>query len=137
MATQDTRTTEQQNQQGNQQSQGRELSRSSQAGMSRRGSNDPLAFSLLPSEFFMMNPFSLMRRLTEEIDRSFRGSGSQGGQAEIPWAPAIEINERDGNYVVRAELPGMKPDEVRIEATDNAIVLEGEKRIEREENQDG
>ena len=39
--------------------------------------------------------------------------------------------------MVRAELPGLKPEEVKLEITDDAIVLEGERKDEREENKGG
>ena len=46
----------------------------------------------------------------------------------------IEVTEREGNYVVRAELPGLKPEDVKVECTDDAVVIEGERKLEREED---
>jgi HSP20 family protein len=51
--------------------------------------------------------------------------------------PAIEASERDGKYVVRAELPGLKPEEVKLVVKDNMLVLDGERKLEREEDRGG
>src|SRR5690349_3762313 len=74
------------------------------SGSVMRRSFDP--FSVSPWEFFTGNPFSLMRRMSEEMDNFFNQarSGSRRGSGAI-WSPTIEVAERDGNYVIHAELP--------------------------------
>jgi HSP20 family protein len=84
-----------------------------------------------------MNPFFLMRRMTEEMERVIEQSGFRRSDGGTAWMPAIEVTERDGNYVVRAELPGLKPEDVKVEVVDNALVLEGERKFEREEDKGG
>ena len=118
------------------QSQGKEVARSSQSGgLSRRG-YDP--FFLNPREFFSANPFSLMRRMSEEMDRIFGEFGFGRGQSEgSAWSPAIEVAERGGNYVVHAELPGLKPEDVKVELTDDALIVHGERKSEHEETRSG
>jgi len=108
----------------------------------RGSARDPFWASLAPGElvrmspFSIMNPFSLMRRMTEEMDRVFGESATRTGNGGATvWLPATEVSERDGNYIVRAELPGMKPEDVKVEITDDALVLEGERKEERQENQ--
>jgi HSP20 family protein len=105
---------------------------------SGRRRRHPPAVVLTASDFFRASPFSLMRRITEEMDRVLGdASSSRGSEGTVSWVPAIEISERDGKYVVRAELPGIKPDDVVVEIADNAIVLHGERQVEREEEQGG
>ena len=66
-----------------------------------------------PSEFFS-NPFSIMRRFSEEMDRSFgRFFGRESG--ERVWSPAIEVKQHNGQLNVHAELPRLKPEDVRVE----------------------
>jgi HSP20 family protein len=86
------------------------------------------------------NPFSLMRRLSEEMDRAFATSlglpawGRSSSPAEIgTWNPAVEITERNNNLVIRAELPGLNKDDVKVEVTDEGLVIQGEKKREHEE----
>jgi HSP20 family protein len=63
---------------------------------------------------------------------------SQGrGFDQALWSPQVEMFEREGQLVVRADLPGMTKDDVNVEITDEAIILQGERRDEREENREG
>ena len=49
----------------------------------------------------------------------------------------MEVIERDGKYIVSAELPGMKPEDVKVEFADGALTLQGERKSETEENRGG
>ncbi len=91
-----------------------------------------------------LSPFSLVRRMMEDMDlmldefgtgRTFgttRWSDVGRGVSAVVWAPAIEMFERDGQLVVRADLPGMSPDDVRIEVIDDTLTIEGERPSEVE-----
>jgi len=115
--------------------QGNQMARGSQSGgfLQRR---NPMFMS--PREFFNANPFYLMRRMTEEMDRMFEDAGLTRGQGSSgAWAPAIEIDERDGKYIVHAELPGLKPEDVKVEMTDDVLIIQGERKYEHEDKQGG
>jgi HSP20 family protein len=96
---------------------------------------------------FTVSPFSLMRRMMEDMDRMFedlggggsqlRGGTLQRGGLTTAWAPAVDVFERDGQLVVRADLPGLKRDEVRIEVADGSLIIEGERRSEIEAEEEG
>lgn len=89
---------------------------------------------------FGMNPFALMRELSEEMDRTFRGGVSRGGgnsQEIAAWTPAVDVRQCDGSLVVTAELPGLKQDEVKVEVTDDALVIKGERKREHKEDHAG
>ena len=87
-----------------------------------------------------LSPFSLMRRMLEDMDRMFEGlgsarTGSEGSTARTfapVWAPAIDVIERDGRLIVRADIPGLSPEDIRLEVRDGALALEGERRQEIE-----
>jgi HSP20 family protein len=73
-----------------------------------------------------------MRRMSEEMDRTFGqflGETRTGGGG---WLPAIEVAERDNQLQVHAELPGLNPDDVKVEITDDMLVIRGEKKSQRE-----
>jgi HSP20 family protein len=111
-------------------------------GLTRRGSWTPSLFSLSPREFFSASPFELMRRFTEEMDRAFEGWGLSrdsrfGGSQSALWSPAVEVFERDNNLVVRADLPGLNKDDVKVEMTDDGLVIQGERKRESEEKGEG
>jgi HSP20 family protein len=127
MAKQNVKTNEEQEQQ----SQGTQ--HVSQSFLARRGPSNPLALTLPPFEIFLSNPFSLMRRMTEEMDRAFAEFNGTNGDGSL-WTPAIEVSQQDGQLVVHADLPGLKPEEVKVEARDGALVIEGERKFEHEED---
>jgi len=101
---------------------------------------DPFSFS--PGEFFA-NPFGMMRRMHDEMDRLFSESFSSGSQKSgrsgtaSRWAPAIEVSEQGNNMVVSAELPGLKPEEVHLEVTGDALIVSGERQRHHETDEGG
>ena len=99
-------------------------------------------FSMDPFEMLRMSPFSLMRRFTEEMDQYFAQLGmDRGGQGTAAgsglFVPPVEVVERDGTLTVRADLPGMTKDDIRVDMTENILTIAGERRAERKEKQDG
>ena len=110
------------------------------ARMARRGAYAPSMFALSPGAVLSMSPFELIRRFTDELDRAFESLGiARGaGAGEIRmWTPSVEVFERDNNLVVRAELPGMDKEDVKVELTDDGLVIEGERKREHEESSEG
>lgn len=96
------------------------------------------------SRFDYNTPFEVLRRFTDEMNQVFggllpfgRGFGTLARTGEEIWSPQIEVLERNGKLLVRADLPGMKKDDVRVELRDNALILEGERREERKEDREG
>lgn len=98
------------------------------------------------------SPFAFMRRFSEEVDRLFEDFGfgrvrlapefehgldQLGALAGASWAPQVEVLERDNELMIRADLPGMTKDDVKVEIADNAVVIRGERKSEREENEKG
>jgi HSP20 family protein len=105
---------------------------SEQRGVERREERYP------SRDFFSMSPFAMMRRLSEEMDRAFASSFGLGRWGnEMAWSPAVEVRERDGNMEIIAELPGMTKDDVKVECTDQGVIIEGEKRREEESKEGG
>lgn len=92
------------------------------------------------SRFFGMSPFGTsplgwMRHLTGEMDRFVRGWGD--GKEAGEWVPAIDVQQCGGNLVVSAELPGMKKEDVKVEMTDDALIIEGERKQEHKTDHEG
>lgn len=95
--------------------------------------NDYFAPAFPIGRFFGLSPFAMMREFSEEMDRAFRGNG---GSLEA-WAPAVDIQRCNGDLVVTAELPGLKREEVKVEVTDDALIIEGERKREHKEDHEG
>ena len=51
---------------------------------------------------------------------------------ERAWAPAIEMFEKDDKFVVRAELPGIKREEIDISVSDDTLTIKGERKSKNE-----
>jgi HSP20 family protein len=90
------------------------------------------------------SPFGTLQRLTDEMDRIFgdfgfgrRWSGSPQSEAVQLWAPQIDVFQRNNELVVKADLPGLKKDDVKIEVTDEAVTIQGERRSEHEDEREG
>jgi HSP20 family protein len=131
MAKQELKSSEQQNQPA----QGQALSRNQGRSLTR--GYDPFGLSLLPGDFFRATPLSIFRRMSDEMDRLFGEYGLTRGEGRGAWTPAIEISQQEGKFQVRAEIPGVKPEDVKLEITDDALVIEGERKEEHEETQGG
>ena len=105
-----------------------------QSGLSRRENLAPAVWA---------SPFSFMRRFGEDMDRLFedfgfaRGVIPQGFAQMAEWSPQVEVTERDGQLVVRADLPGLNKDDVQVELRDEAIIIRGQRKQEREEKREG
>jgi HSP20 family protein len=94
-----------------------------------------------PLGFFNDSPFSVLRRLQQEISRAFAqpgaSSSSPSDSASAMWIPPVEVGYQDGNFVVSAELPGLSDEDVTVEITDDAVILQGERQFVQEENEGG
>jgi HSP20 family protein len=116
----------------------------SQQGLARRRAYAPSLFSLSPRDLLTASPFELIRRFSDEMDQAFENFGlygqgrTQGGTTQMAmWSPAIEVFQKEGNLVVRAELPGVNKDDVKIQLTDDGLVIQGERKEEHEEKREG
>ena len=89
-------------------------------------------------DLFSLSPFSMMRRLSEEMDRAFSSSFGLGRfGASGMWSPPIEVRERNNQLEISAELPGLNKDDVHVECTDEGIIIQGEKKQESESDEGG
>jgi HSP20 family protein len=119
------------------------LARKSSQGIERgRRGYYPSIFSVSPGEFFTMSPITLMRRFTEDIDRAFSGVGGHLGRQgdmgqDFSWVPTVEVRQEGNNLIVRTDLPGLSENDVKLEATDEALVIQGERKREHSSEEGG
>lgn len=85
---------------------------------------------------FGASPFNWMRRMTEEMERACAKFVPTAPETEF-WAPALELTEKNGNFIATLELPGMKKEEVKVEVTEEALIISGERKLEKEEKEEG
>lgn len=82
---------------------------------------------------------TLMQRMTDDVDRIFGRFFSDWPLArthfgETSW-PRIEAFRRGNKFVVRADVPGMNKDDIRVEVMDNELTISGERRSESEQSE--
>ena len=81
---------------------------------------------------------SEMNRLFDEMFGGLmRRSGGQQRAQVTEWAPAMDVLQRDGDLMVRAELPGVKLEDVDITVHDRVLTISGERKLEEETERGG
>ena len=91
------------------------------------------------------HPFELMRHFAQEMDRVFGDFGlrtrwpftSVAETETALWAPDLEVTQDQGKLQVRLDLPGLKKEDVKVEVTDESLVVQGERRQEEEKTEKG
>jgi len=102
------------------------------------------------------SPFTYMRRFAEEMDHLFENFGLQTGfrlpsfltrghellrreAGFIPgeWSPQIDVLEREGQFAVRVDLPGLFKEDVKVDVTDDVLTIHGERKQQKKEEREG
>jgi HSP20 family protein len=79
------------------------------------------------------DPFSEMDRLRREMDRMYSSLAEVRGIAPAAGVfPALNMSEDDHNLYLRAELPGVAPEDIDITTKENNLILKGERKIAAE-----
>ena len=109
---------------------------------------------LAPSEAkptLAATPFGFMRRFATDMERlfeefeGFRFPSLFGREffpfnrdfEHVGWVPEVEVQQNSGQFIVRADLPGLKKDDVKVELTENVLTISGERKEEKEEKREG
>src|SRR5215210_5057729 len=84
------------------------------------------------------DPVSEMNRMLDEmVGGSTRQNGARAKQLTEAWAPTIDVVNKDSNLVVRAELPGVKQEDVDITLHDGVLTISGERKAEEQREGSG
>jgi len=97
------------------------------------------------------NPFGMMRRFTRDMERLFEdfegfrfpsvfGSETWPFRTEfnaMEWMPQVEVVHNNGQFTVRADLPGMTKDDIKVELANDMLTISGERKAEKEEKREG
>jgi HSP20 family protein len=86
-------------------------------------------------ELVRWDPFQMMRDLMSfDPFQMFQNLPILRGRGrEMVWNPNVEIKETDDSYVFKADVPGIKPDDLEISLTGNRLEISGKREQEREE----
>jgi len=79
-----------------------------------------------------------LRELDDLLERSRRGLGltpwhGREMMGEMDWCPRVDIGEADGSFIIKAEIPGVKKEDVKVSVQNGVLTLQGERTDEESE----
>jgi HSP20 family protein len=86
------------------------------------------------------DPINLINQWRRDVERVFNGLEeglpSRGEVTAAAWAPAVDIKEEDGAYVLHADLPGVEPKDIELHMENAVLTLRGQRKSETKEEKD-
>lgn len=84
------------------------------------------------------DPFRELEDMTERLNRMFARSSTRtaGGKEHLTvadWIPTVDISETDQEYLIKAELPEVKKEDVKVTVEDGVLTIQGERHQEQED----
>lgn len=79
-------------------------------------------------------PWGLLSQLQRELAH---GNVAEGSTATAEWAPAVDIKEEADKFVIHADIPGVKPEEINVNMEDGVLTIKGEKKTEAKTDEEG
>lgn len=85
------------------------------------------------------NPFQELSEVQNRLATLFGRApvNNKGSQEEAitvaEWAPLVDITEDEKEFLIKAELPGLKKEEVKVTVEDGVLTMSGERKTEKEE----
>jgi HSP20 family protein len=80
------------------------------------------------------NPFENLSFIQKDINKIFDDNFLAKEFSNV-WAPGIDVRETGESYQVKADLPGLKADDINVEINKNSLVISGERKAEKEEKE--
>ena len=82
-------------------------------------------------------PFRELEDMQTRLNRFFGDAPLRTFEADAPffadWAPPVDVEETDKEYLIKAELPDIPKENVKVEMLDGVLTIEGERKLEKEE----
>ncbi len=89
-------------------------------------------------------PVRTLERFAEEVNRIFDdfglgrgGARASGYEGAMTWAPRVDVSQHKGELIIRADLPGVDKDDVKINVAEDTVTIHGERHRAQEEERDG
>jgi len=82
------------------------------------------------------SPLGELEDIQNRVNRFLSGTlpaRAEKGAFFADWTPPVDIEETDKEYLIKAELPDIKKDDVKVETLDGVLTIEGERKQEKEE----
>jgi HSP20 family protein len=83
-------------------------------------------------------PWSLLSLMHRDLDRIAGQHGTDDvGNSVADWVPAVDIVEEDESFLLKADLPGVRPDDIDVNMEDGVLSLSGERTHETSSDSGG
>jgi len=87
-------------------------------------------------------PWGLLNQLHGEIDRLFDARVPKYGDdrdqlATSDWVPAVDIREEENRYVIHADVPGVKPEDIEVHMENGVLSIKGQRQSETRDEREG
>ncbi|MDV6345440.1 Hsp20/alpha crystallin family protein [Nitrosomonas sp. Is37] len=82
-------------------------------------------------------PWGLLTQLQKELEQMRGDAAREGSSATAEWVPAVDIKEEPDKFVLLADLPGVKPEEIDISMENGVLTIKGEKKTETKTEKEG
>lgn len=81
------------------------------------------------------NPFRELEQMQARLNRMLGEPGPRFDEpfAFADWAPAVDIQETENEFAVKADLPEVRKEDIKVELADGVLTIEGERKKEKEE----
>ena len=83
------------------------------------------------------DPFRELEEMSDRLNRMFaRPAARTNGKETMivaDWVPTVDISETDGEYEIKAEIPDVKKEDVKVTLEDGVLTIQGERKREKEE----
>jgi len=84
------------------------------------------------------DPFRELEDMSDRLNRVFgrpsvRLESGKETMTVADWIPVVDISETDAEYLIKAELPEVKKEDVKVTVQEGVLMLHGERRQEKEE----
>jgi HSP20 family protein len=87
-------------------------------------------------------PWTLLNQLHSDINRLYEGHSGRAAEngthlATSDWVPAVDIKEEDGRFLIHADVPGVKPDDIEVHMENGVLTISGRRESESAEEREG
>lgn len=82
------------------------------------------------------NPFNEMDDLFKSYNRALARNPSHEGMLSTDWSPSVDITESDKEFLIKAELPEVKKEDIKVDVNNGVVTLSGERRSEKKDEKE-
>lgn len=82
-------------------------------------------------------PWSLLSQLQKELERSQETQNGESSVSTAEWIPSVDIKEETDRFIVHADIPGVKPEDIEVHMEAGILTVKGEKKTEVKTEKEG